>query len=436
MAGTKKTLNPILKKELRLGSRSIKMPLFVMGYDIVLTLLAVICLFSIGLSGGNGSVDFSNYLYIYQIIGWTQLAITLIIVPILTAGTISGERERQTLDIMLTTPKKPISIVWGKLLSALSNYFIFIISSIPIMAIAFILGGLNWFALLGYVAMLMVVAIYIGSVGVFCSSVFKRTIASIVMTFVIAGALLIVPYVLFLMILGGAEIIYEAVYDSYIYSSTTTTVVPDLNLGILPMLMIFNPLSGFFDYMMQTMDIVSIHQIIDDADVFGVIMPIISYAWIPMNVIACGAVSYFFIHQAGNKLNPLKRRRKKKSKKAVTAAAVVNPNAELNYTQPAPQLYQPTQVQPGMQAQTQQAAVQGMQVQETATQDVQVQETAVQGMQMQETTMQDVQLQEMATQDVQIQETATQDVQDVQGKEESVQVAETTEKLVGGTNVR
>ena len=405
MAGTKKSLNPILKKELRLGSRSIKMPLFVMGYDIVLALLAVICLFSIGLSGGNGSVNFSDYLYIYQIIGWTQLAITIIIVPILTAGTISGERERQTLDIMLTTPKKPISIVWGKLLSALSNYFIFIISSIPIMAIAFILGGLNWFALLGYIAMLMVVAIYIGSVGVFCSSVFKRTIASIVMTFVIAGALLIVPYVLFLMIVGGAQIIYEIMYDSYIYSSTTVAI-PDLNLGILPMLLIFNPLSGFFDYMMQTMDIVSIHQLIDDADVFGVIMPIISYAWIPMNVIACGAVSYFFIHQAGNKLNPLKRRRKKKSKKAVTAAAVVNPNAELNYTQPAPQLYQPTQVRPEMQ------------VHQTAVQDVQTQQAMVQEAQVQQ-----VMIQESGAQEVQL-------------KEELVQVAPITEKLVSGTDVR
>ena len=107
-------LNPILNKELRLGSRSIKIPMFVMGYDIVLSLITVTSMLVIQVNSRYDSNTFSQYLFIYQIIGWSQFVITLIIVPILTAGTISGERERQTLDIMLTTPKKPLSIVWGK----------------------------------------------------------------------------------------------------------------------------------------------------------------------------------------------------------------------------------------------------------------------------------------------------------------------------------
>ena len=57
------------------------------------------------------AIDFSGYLYIFPVIGWTQLAITLLIVPILSAGSISGEREKQTLEIMLTTPEKPFAIV-------------------------------------------------------------------------------------------------------------------------------------------------------------------------------------------------------------------------------------------------------------------------------------------------------------------------------------
>ena len=108
-------INPILNKELRLGSRSIRLPLSVMFYDIVLAIVAVIAIFIASYAGSyDGGVDFSGFLYIYQVIGWTQLGITLLIVPILTAGSISGEREKQTLEIMLTTPKKPISIVWGK----------------------------------------------------------------------------------------------------------------------------------------------------------------------------------------------------------------------------------------------------------------------------------------------------------------------------------
>ena len=118
-AAKKRKLNPILKKELRLGSRSIRLPLSVMFYDIVLAIVAVIAILIAALAGSSeGGVDFSGFLYIFQVIGWIQLAITLLIVPILTAGSISGEREKQTLEIMLTTPEKPLAIIWGKLLAS------------------------------------------------------------------------------------------------------------------------------------------------------------------------------------------------------------------------------------------------------------------------------------------------------------------------------
>lgn len=334
----KRSINPILKKELQLGSRSIRMPIFVMIYDIVLSVIAIAIIAVIGLVNSNGQTDFSNYLTIYQIIGWTQLAITLIIVPILTAGTISGERERQTLDIMLTTPKSPISIVFGKLSASLANYMIYVISSIPIMSIAFILGGLNWFALLGYILMMFVVAAYVGSIGVYCSSTFKTTIAAVVVTFLIAAAMLILPFILFFLLYGGGDVVYKQITHT---SSSTFTVgtIPDFNMGPLPMIMLLNPLSGFFDYMMMTMDITSIHQLIQESGDFGTIMPILSYAWIPMNIIVCGLISYLFIRKAAKQLNPLKKRRRKKPK--FTAPPMVQSTPQQIPVPQAPQLYQP-----------------------------------------------------------------------------------------------
>lgn len=427
MAGAKKALklNPILKKELRLGSRSIKIPMFVMGYDIVLSLIAVISILIISIANREGEADFSNYLYIYQIIGWTQLGITLIIVPILTAGTISGERERQTLDIMLTTPKKPLSIVWGKMTAALSNYMIFIISSIPIMAIAFILGGLNWFALLGYFAMMIVVAIYVGSIGVFCSSAFKRTIASVVMTFLISFALLIIPYILFLTIVSIAGAWYSAYYYSYSYVGA----IPDLNLGILPMIMLLNPISGFFDYMMQTMDITSVHELLKEADCFGTIMPILGYAWIPMNLIVCGAISYFFIRMAARKLNPIKKIKRKKA--AVTGPVGMQPQVNPVPVQPVPQLYQPNQQTVPVQQTT--PVQQGVPME----QQVPPYQSAAQP---QETAS------ELQSATAQPQETVDESQASVQGPQElttepqkvvqTQQTEPTTERLQAGTNVR
>lgn len=332
----RKMLNPILKKELRLGSRSIRLPLSVMFYDIVLAIVAVIAILIAALAGSSeGGVDFSGFLYIFQVIGWIQLGITLLIVPILTAGAISGEREKQTLEIMLTTPEKPLSIIWGKLMASLSNYLIFIISSVPIMAIAFVLGGLNWFALLGYIFMMIVVAIFVGSLGIFCSSAFKKTIVSIVMTFLLEFAVLAVPVFLFIGILGGGAIAYEYIY----YESNYVGNIPDPNFGILPLLMIGNPLTGFLDYMLRVMQTYSIAEMIKDADIFGIIMPIVAHAWIPLNVLVCGGISYFFLKMAAKKLNPIKKLKKKKQ--APVPMPVQNPNQVSD--QGMPQLYQPQQ---------------------------------------------------------------------------------------------
>ncbi len=340
MSHTKKKMNPILRKELRLGSRSIKIPLALMFYNIVLALIAVVMIFSVNAVGGisgafssNGdAIDFSGFLYIFQVIGWTQLGITLLIVPILSAGSISGEREKQTLEIMLTTPEKPFSIIWGKLLASLSNFIMFIVTSIPIMAISFVLGGLNWFALLGFIAMILVVAILVGSIGVFCSSAFKKTIASIVMTFLIEFGVLFLPLIICGGVLGVEAIAYAAVTDQMMNP-------PDPNFGPTPFIMILTPLTGFFDYMMRVMNLTSIAEILREADMFGVITPILSYAWIPVNVIISGLLSFFFLRMAARKLNPIKKRKKKVPKQMEAQKLQGMPVA------PQPQRYQPQMMQ-------------------------------------------------------------------------------------------
>ncbi len=306
----KMNMNPILKKELRLGSRSIRIPLAVMFYDIVLAAIAVINIAVVSMGNRMAEdINFSGYLSVFQVIGWTQLGITMLIVPILTAGSIAGEREKQTLEIMLTTPKKPITIICGKLLASLSNYLIFVISSIPIMAIAFVLGGMNWFALLGYIVMVIVLAVYLGSIGVFCSSVFKKTIISIVMSFLLEGLILSIPFCIFFGVIIVVELVAEIYNDAML---NTAAAWWDPNFGILPLILTVHPLTGFFDYMMRVMNLTSISEILKSANCFGKIMPILANAWIPLNIICSGGISYFFLRMAAKSLNPLKKGKKKK----------------------------------------------------------------------------------------------------------------------------
>ena len=65
------------------------------------------------------------------------------IAPALTAGTISNERERQTLEFLLLTRLSGANIALGKLCSALSFLFMLLLCSLPVTAVVFLFGGVS-----------------------------------------------------------------------------------------------------------------------------------------------------------------------------------------------------------------------------------------------------------------------------------------------------
>ena len=115
-------LNPIVKKDLKVISRSMKFSWGVFAYEAVLgiafafTMLAVSAINSYGIR--NNTDIYEGYVAFFPVIGVAQLIIISLIIPIITASSISGERERQTLDVMLTTTISSRSIVIGKITSA------------------------------------------------------------------------------------------------------------------------------------------------------------------------------------------------------------------------------------------------------------------------------------------------------------------------------
>ena len=61
--------------------------------------------------------------------------------PSSTSGSISLEREKQTLELLIATPISSLAIVVGKLLSALVYVFLLIAASLPLMAVVFVYCG-------------------------------------------------------------------------------------------------------------------------------------------------------------------------------------------------------------------------------------------------------------------------------------------------------
>lgn len=99
-----------------------------------------------------------------------------------TAGSISLEREKQTIELLIATPISSLAIVLGKLLSALVYVFLLIAASIPLMAVVFVYGGVGPEDVLRGYIVLIATALGLGSFGLLCSSLVKRTTAATAIT--------------------------------------------------------------------------------------------------------------------------------------------------------------------------------------------------------------------------------------------------------------
>jgi ABC-type transport system involved in multi-copper enzyme maturation permease subunit len=121
---------------------------------------------------------------IFVALMFLQTLMIAILAPASTAGTISSEREKQTLDLLVVTPISSVAIVVGKLLSALTWVFVLILASIPVTALVFVYGGVAPDDVIRGYLMLFVEAIAFGALGVFFSALVRRSGAATGLTFV------------------------------------------------------------------------------------------------------------------------------------------------------------------------------------------------------------------------------------------------------------
>ncbi|MCC7372211.1 MAG: ABC transporter permease subunit [Chloroflexi bacterium] len=113
-----------------------------------------------------------------------ELGLICLLAPALTADLISGERERQTLDLLLVTPLSRRQIVIGKLVAALGSLLLLIVLALPIQAVAVLIGGVGLEELaLGQMILLLTATTY-GCVGLYWSARLHTTRAAMLFSYV------------------------------------------------------------------------------------------------------------------------------------------------------------------------------------------------------------------------------------------------------------
>ncbi|MEI8374836.1 MAG: ABC transporter permease subunit [Planctomycetota bacterium] len=114
-----------------------------------------------------------------------QYVLLSLMVPSFAAGTITGEKERQTYEMLLASPMRPGAVVLGKLLAALSHLAVLVFCSLPIVMLCLPLGGVSPYEVLAtYCGMAACVTLF-GMICVAASSYFARTIAALVVSYMV-----------------------------------------------------------------------------------------------------------------------------------------------------------------------------------------------------------------------------------------------------------
>ena len=130
--------NPVLENEMKRYTRNMKCAWIILGVNLVLALFALIA--QMGLSGRENYMTILQYRFpiqCYVLMGYGLFIAICILIPGLAGGSIAGERERKTLDLLLTTHLSPWKIILGKLESSLCLIFLISFSTLPVISTQF-----------------------------------------------------------------------------------------------------------------------------------------------------------------------------------------------------------------------------------------------------------------------------------------------------------
>jgi ABC-2 type transport system permease protein len=172
--------NPVMLKEIRgrmRGIRAFVVLTVYLGLMSGFTALLYLVYLPVNQQTGSAAAGEVGRVLFMGIVG-IELMLIIFIAPAFTAGAITGERERQTYDLLRTTLLPSPSFVIGKLESALSYVLLLLLAAIPLQSIAFLFGGVSELELILSFEILMVTAVALGTVGIFFSAIAPRTLSA------------------------------------------------------------------------------------------------------------------------------------------------------------------------------------------------------------------------------------------------------------------
>ena len=214
--------NPVLHRELLNNLRSNRSFLMLLGYQAILGLIVILAW-----PDANARLNLTETpeatRSLVNIFFLSQFILASLIAPSFAAGSIAGEKDRKTYEMLLASPLLPEKIVFGKLVASLIHVAVLIFSSLPIVMLCLPLGGVSFYEVVAaYSGMLCAVSLF-GMVSVACGTWFRRPAASLVVSY-----LIILPFALLLVMLWQATSA-----EGLTRFKISVTAVPGVSAGLI-----------------------------------------------------------------------------------------------------------------------------------------------------------------------------------------------------------
>jgi ABC-type transport system involved in multi-copper enzyme maturation permease subunit len=194
--------NPVVMRDLRAQMRGARAYWYIGGYLFLLGLLAVAGYAqATGQSlhpaywseRGRNIVDAqSNLQSFYLLIYGTLALLVTLIAPAMTAASVVGERQRQSFDLLVTTPLSANQLLVGKLVSSVAFLGLLLVLSLPASALCILLGGATPGDVLRVYFLLAVDGVVLSAIGLYFSCAVRVPLLATVWTYAaVAGFCLV-----------------------------------------------------------------------------------------------------------------------------------------------------------------------------------------------------------------------------------------------------
>ena len=188
---------PLLKRELIENSH--KKRTYVIRILVALIFMLVMLIFY--------SEQIGRHKNVLQVMGQgRELAIMLfvcnlvaiyVLLPAMACSAISAEREKQTLSLILISRITPSGLIAEKFLSRLVPMIALMLITLPMLSIAYLLGGMKLQAVFAALLGLFTAAIQVNSAAIMCSALFRTALEAFWATYLIFAVMGLGPPLLF-----------------------------------------------------------------------------------------------------------------------------------------------------------------------------------------------------------------------------------------------